>query len=452
MRKKCALLFIASIVGLGSFAFSSTYEVHKKLYADYSPYTYIGKCFKYEHVDSLTKVYCLGEYYQYALAAGREIYTELSGGLFGNQNDPNVFEEYSVDYSLLNQSNPIHTGVQSVPLVSYYYYATPSLPKIVGCHDMYNDTSSLIFAIEVLEDEAEYLDIADTKNAILSYIRCINVSYTSENWETVAGVFDDGLINSFATFTVGGVEINEFFASFVSNSSYNTDYGLCRNNYLNYNLPFIDCYERETDLIHMFSSIDAVFENTGESTDCFSFFITETSFRFLSSWAGDLQTAAVYVSRNNLNNYTFEDILDNTSSSFDYLDFYADVNAINIAGGLDLDDVNSISSLVTDYFVLTLMNNPYYPRIGSFMDTVELMDGHGDSSIFVEIVYHFLGLDPNGDNMINPTDPNHVIKYKLLGLDIFDLLLDGVPSAQYRKNLADEFWYYCNLHRNYYDN
>lgn len=455
MRKKHVFVLLVSSIGLSSFLASFLPIKYEAVCADYSPYTYIGKTFKYEHVNSLTKVYCLGDYLQYAIDAGREIYTELYNGSLMNQNDPYIFEEFMIDASLEINVN-YGVGILSQPLVRYYYYANPYLPKIVGCHNMYNDPASLVFALEVLEEEAEYLEIDDIKNAVLSYVRCINESYSDEEWEKVAGSFEGDLINSFSSFAVGGVEVNEFFASFIPESIYNEDYGTCRTNYLNYNLPLIDCYGRESDLIHTFASIDGIFEGTVDSyVFPLSYVNDEYTIRFLASWAGDLQTAAVYIDNNNLSDYSFEDILENPNSTFDYLDFYADVNAINIAGGLDLDDVTSISSIINNYFIVTLAGNPYFPRIGHFMDVVCSMYGN-NSSTFKEIIYLYLGLDSNGNNLISlplsRLNLDYCVRYHFLGLTPIYESQCNVVDVQCRYLLANEFWYYCNMHCNFYNN
>lgn len=456
MRRKYCLTFLTFFIGLSSFVAYILPKRYETTYADCSPYTYIGKAFKYEHVNSLTKVYCLGDYLQYAIDAGREIYTELCNGGLMNQNDPYIFEDFIVDFSLEANTN-FGVGFLSQPLVRYYYYADSYLPKIVGCHDMYNDPSSLIFALEILEDEAEYLGLDDVNNAVLSYVRCINNSYNDDEWEIVAGPFEDDLLNSFSSFVVGGVEINEFFASFISASYYNEDYGACRTFYANCNLPLIDFYGRGSDLIHTFASIDGIIEGTIDSYAFpLNFVNDEYTIRFLASWAGDLQTAAVYLDSQNNTNFGFADVLANSESSFDYKDFYSDIDAINIAGGMDLDNINSISSIISDYYITTLVGNPFFPRIGHYIDVVCSMYGN-NSSTFKDIIYRYLGIDTNGNSIIDDSLLNidHHVTYRKLGLMYYPLHNDPpsyIPSSQLRKYLADEFWYYCNLHRNYYDN
>ena len=136
-----------------------------------SNYTYIGKLLTYEHVSSRTKVYIPNSTIMSLVnEAGRTVYTD----------DP--FGPINKRQNGLNSDKFINRDLDSPDYLQiYYYYATPSEPKITGFRNMYNDVDSLIFALQLLESEATYFNVSDPKNAILSYIRSINKNYAPIN-------------------------------------------------------------------------------------------------------------------------------------------------------------------------------------------------------------------------------------------------------------------------------
>lgn len=405
--------------------------------------TYIGRCFKYTHVSTTTKVYLrLGDpEYNMVASSGRTIYSEIVRDF--SFNDPNG---YSIDDSNLidyfgaedwyNRANP--------GMILYYYYVSPSEPLLTSFHNMYNDVASLIYALQILQAEAIYQGISDVNNAVLSYVRCINTKYDDWKWEIVSGERNDDLIQTMNYLTVGGIEVNEFFASFMSCGEYNSAiYRNCGSAFLTMNLPLLDYYENEIDLIHLFASLDGVFEGTGEMTGSlmFSPYISQTTFRFLASWAGDLQSAAVIIGEEYLTGYSFDDILGDGTYHFDYRDFYADIDAVLIAGGINLINVTSISSAINTFYNSTLIQ-PTYTRFGYFMLKVAEMSNPDYVSFaeeFHKIVYDFLALDANG-NDLNPSYllPHDAIKYKILGCEYGST----IPSTSVRMELAEEFFWY----------
>ena len=161
--------------------------------------------------------------------------------------------------------NEINGGYMQVK--QYYYFASPTSPKIIGRTMMKNDVSSVVKAVQYLEHLANSQGITDKNNAILSYIRCINNSYTSDTWSIVAGTLNTTFCNYVNSLSNIGMTIREFFASFIDSNYFNSNYGTCSSTYLNKNIFLYDPITEtaDIDLIHFFACLDAIFLNTGET-------------------------------------------------------------------------------------------------------------------------------------------------------------------------------------------
>ena len=114
--------------------------------ADSNEIIEIGGFYTTINVTNTVKVYVSGEEINWAIDCGFEIYTEFF--------NPNF---------LLNQLEHVITP----PVTLYFYYATPTHPRITGKRTLYNDVDSLIFLVNYMESIASSSNISDPKNAVL---------------------------------------------------------------------------------------------------------------------------------------------------------------------------------------------------------------------------------------------------------------------------------------------
>lgn len=334
--------------------------------------TTIGVLYKVQHVSSTTKVYISLDDISLITGAGREVHSELyipplNGG--GSEIE-------NIGGDGLDHINP--------PIVRYYYYADLYNPIIKSKKTMYNDYESLVYAIEYLEDEFSYHNPnANIKNAVLAYIRGINKNYYTKiisipnvgigiNYfnivcgsNNVAYILD--LPNSSSTnpdlnysfiecYNVVGLKIREYFASFLleDNTFDSSLYGTCSDIYLSKHLKLVNpsTNSADIDLIHLFASMDGIFKKTQEATNIAPFnIVSQNVYRYLVSWAGDLQDSAKkYFSNNNVPPANMNTIFDG-NYYFDIYDLYADLDATNMAFNVDLDEeLRNISDIVDDYY------------------------------------------------------------------------------------------------------
>ena len=393
-------------------------------------YSYIGDMFTYSHVETTTKVYVSGTLLQYVYEAGRTVYIEPFDPFIPVEgsniiNDENYLEENDCS----NNRNPFDR---------HYYYATTTKPRITGKHSMYNNVESVIYALQQLEADAEYYGDNSPKNAVLGYIRTINVNYSStsttySDWDVIAGGSHTSFIYQMNMLTVGGLELNEFFASFIGASSYNSSrHKTCRQAYLNNNFKLIagpssNCVE--IDLIHMFATIDG----TANGTEAL---ISANFTKQLSGWAGDMQTATREFATGSVPNQSFNvtDFLNDDSSSFPYTDLYADIDALNMFSILNLSTCSNISNIVETYY--SSMNSGQVNRFHFFViNLVNMIYGSSNdySASFVAIVYNYCGLTSNGVNIIE-NDPIDLFKYSLL-----ETQNGGYVPVVYRQRMASVF-------------
>ncbi len=283
--------------------------------------------------------------------------------------------------------------------IQYYYYATPTEPKLnLHFYEMRNDTQSLIRGIRYLEDLAELYGLTtkkDINNAVLGYIRCMNSSYnaTSNNdpWYIVAGDKNIGFINFVQSLNPGGLRISEYFASFVSSDRYNSNtYGSISSQYFNANYTLIDpvSNEEKIDLIHMIASMDAIFDNSERQNTLVELFVQDEVLQNNASWAGDLQTEIRRLGAINGFDYTdldtFEDVMALPNTLFSAEDFYADVDAVNIATNVDLANSNYyVSDYVYTYYN-SLTDNI---RFSNFYDNLAVLSLSGSSVNSEKVAY-----------------------------------------------------------------
>ena len=420
------------------FSFYFILNNHFPVYAD--SVHLIGSFYLTQMVNSITKVYVFQDSLQWAIDCGRTIYQELEP-----LQDP--IEEQS--YYLLN-SNPNFAP----PLIRYFYYATPTEPKITGKRQLYNDVDSLVFVLSYMESACSQYNVQDYKNAILGYVRGINTRYVGSYlgvqtaWTIVCGNHQSTLssiLNSM--YAGGGIRINEYFSSFVGHNEYNSsEYGFCSSTYLDNHFNIIDPLTGNDciDLVHLFASLDGIFENTGETTQNLTIFdyLTKDTFRYLVSWGGDLQSVAHQVQDSGMSDFDFYDVL-LQNNNFSFYDFYADVDATNIATRLSLNNCGEISQLISSYYQGLINEN--FDRNTLFVEKIASTANPNYSylsneSAFLSITADILKMDGN----LNDCFPvvYDTIKYHLLKKNTFPY---NYPNHQTRFNLEIAFLEYFGI-------
>ena len=419
--------------------------IRTRVKADAVP-DYIGEMYSIELVNQETKVYVPNNgLLQTIISSGRTVHYEdiIPGGEMNGGG---------------NQSNNIVNPGDIINIITrrYYYFATPTKPKILSSCLMYNDYNSLKFALQYLE----YLSFelgSDNANDVVGYIRGINSGYTSDRYTHICGPINQSFIAAVNLIDIEGLQINEYFASFLeSSASYNNSlYKECSATYTTKHYRFIDpISENKTiDLIHLFTSLDGIAYNTGSdlSTGPYSYLSDTNIFKFLVSWAGDLQTACVYVEEQEMSNYIFEDILEDSDSTFDVYDYKADIDAFNI--GIEMDfSCDSVYLSFIDYYDNTISYFNYDTREQCFMDELSSLvqyNGITDPDIkFQKIIYEMLGVDEYGNsifqtNILNPDYYMCCIKYHYLrfGQNLYELNPFSEPAVNvyYRFQMANAF-------------
>lgn len=350
MNKKISFSFITVLFSLsifGKYIFSENNLIRSKADEDIVE---IGNLYFVDRVSEQTKVYINYSDVSFIESTGRTVYTEIVNGGGGGTITPFVIIK------------PI--------TVKYYYYATPEMGIFKYSCTMRNDFSSLANAVLYLEEAAidfGYNTRSSIMNHVLEYIRSTNVSYASDSFDKVAGHYND--IRSFISYVDeanhGGMKICEYFASFLSSDSYNTDsHGLVGSTYETncYSLinPFTEGNENKNiDLVHLVTSIDGVFDDTGTSV-----IVNSVSEKYvinsIMSWGGDLQTATSDKRDSIDSDFNIEEMFfeppETSSSKFEYPDLYSDIIGYNIASSLK-GNTNSLSQGISNYISTAINNN-----------------------------------------------------------------------------------------------
>lgn len=347
IKKNVLIKLLVFCLSLAFFVSNGTN--HSFVYAEPSSVSNIGYFYSTQAVNTQTKVYVIlnSDEYNWAIECGRTINQEFYVPL---NND---------DFYELENTEP--DAIDPPPLIRYFYYATSTSPIITGKRMLSNNLDSLLFVLTYKTNAASAYGIENSKNAILGYIRAINANYVgdgygfSDSWTIICGNHQSSLPSVLnGLYAGGGIKIYEYFASFISGNDYNSElYGNCGTYYLSLHYYLVDPLTENAciDLIHMFASLDGVIEGTGEATQSLELtpYITKDTYRYLVSWAGDLQTAAKSVWLASSSISSFEDVLSG-NYGFDYYDYYADLDAVNIGTRVNLGTCGNISSLLASYY------------------------------------------------------------------------------------------------------
>ena len=325
-----------------------------------------------------------------------------------------------------------------------YYIADINHPIVVGKTPIYNDIPSLIKMISFLEQEASYYlkdsSQEEINNEILAYMRTTNREYDTSTWKAVCGE-SKKLREYLANQDTGGLNPNDYFASFLDKSLFNRElYPLTKEEYINKYLFLIDPTRNEEviDLVHFIGVLDGTCINTGSSLDVFPYNqLEERYYRMVVSWAGDLQTAAVAITKNELIDITFEEILKREDLTFDLPDLIADMDGTNLGLNLDLSKVSNLSKVLEDYFEGIVLNKN---REEKFISSVAVQSEYAEGDEkdkFTKLTYEMLKLDQDGNEYAEGSVLGNFGKYYYLLNDEGEIC-----DISYRRHLADTFIHY----------
>ena len=216
------------------------------------------------------------------------------------------------------------------------------------------------------------------------------------------GGINSEYINYVNSFDKNGIKPNEFFASFISNSSYNNDnHGSKRIEYSNNSLFLIDPFDesRQFDLIHFFAVMDGVYNDTeGDSAIINGDISNGKTNRDVCSWLGDIMTGCRDIklqSRSILEIQTFEQFI-NLAPSCSLSDVLSDIDGINVA----------VQYLNNNYSVKSGLFNFYKLNINSWQRRITFKDSVADSFVdpdfdmfhlFESKIYFAFGLNLGAD-------------------------------------------------------
>ena len=386
--KKILIICLSFFFSLSAFLLNHGY--HKLKAEETINPTFIGKIAITESVSEEEKVYINLSDKTFIESTGRIVYAETLGGGGIIFPDPG-FPEPGIkpfDFSL----NPI---------IRYYYYAHPNgFDKVVEIIDLYNNIDSVITVLDLLEQRADEFGLtgSDKINAILGYIRSINLRYTGDKWSNLAGGYNTSFIQYINSINDIGIKPNEFFSSFISTNEYNTElHGSKRIEYSDItNLNLIDPLEnKEIDLTHLFASIDGSYGLTGYNFLGFDEIVFYgKANRDLTTWLGDIFQGVFSTLDDGRSLFEYDDFEDfmNYSTGCPEIDIISDLDAINIAIQF-LDNNYSLKGALVSYYKQSIST---WKRYVSFENNI--IDGYIDTDfdmfyVFESKIYFSFGLN-----------------------------------------------------------
>lgn len=400
---------------------------------------------------------------------------------------------YEMEDDFISMGREVSMSVSYSPsqgiIRTYRSKATPSLGKVTGIRPIYASLDSLIFLVGELEKEADQLSYensqiidpdtgepvsnslsseSDIINAVLSYIRSVNIKYSSgyqylgfNTFNLVCGSSNNQFNQRIASSSRHLFRFPDFFGRLVSEDKYNPaqcgevtqsesiqEIGWEINiydpieptvnlGYYNGSGIFIPVtVHPRLDIPHMFVGIDATYDHTGST-----FHLPD-----IASWGGDLQTSYLAA----LENYwdfnfagsgnIFKSVLYSTDLAFDINDFVSDVDAINIGERY----INSLNKRPSEALASYYSPKPLFSRFrydqfpGNVLESVnENVSTDQIWTSFEDHVYKDMRLkkDENGEYVNVSTSflshPEH-----------FFIKNDPASNAEKRKKFAQSFLKY----------
>lgn len=333
---------------------------------------------------------------------------------------------------------------------SYYYIASPNQPRIKEVVNLFNDSTSLRLIVRELEKEAKDYGAVDVKNSVLSYLRAINIDYSSESfygswkWKETCGDIDEGFIQYVSNIVSHGLKFQDFCGQYVEPKKYNKNlYGSFSD------LAIADGDNRPTlsmpdpfhpsdsiDVPHLFAVMDGNYSSTG-STLSLNFSNAQSD---VVSWSGDLQQVVHDINKNETeySNKTFEQIMSTPSTRAPIQDILADCDGVIMACEY-LNHNYSLSDALSSYYTNAKLYDRYR-RYDRFVDCVlEKPDSNWSGTRierFEKEVHLSLGLLWDAKSERYYSNPNNIY----LGYAIMKGgQMGSMPSEDSRKIVADKF-------------
>lgn len=370
----------------------------------------------------------------------QEPWTGEDGG--GGTNDPTdkrdttVFINKSFAEELSYLPIKLYPGSNNDDM-AYYLPSYDSINTRVASHpnpaSSYNTIDHMLFMVRELEELAkEYIQAynvedstAKVKNLVLGYVRGINANYSAGKlWDWSSGSIDTNFITYVREHDAhgGNLSILEFFASYLQDANlYNRSvYGDIDAAFLNkhYTLPDPLGSGQSIDLIHMFASIDGIFQSTEQNIAVTT--LAHNLQRQAISWLGDLVTFSSDLKEFNtiysqfptysasMGHIDFNEIVNNNSMSFSSNDLLADIDAFNCVKFFLDNSYNSLASSIAAYYNETPLDsavngNRYYQFIfTSVLEKTKPTDSRENIlDHFKDHVYYFLNLKRTGEGAQN---------------------------------------------------
>ncbi len=344
--------------------------------------------------------------------------------------------------------------------ISYAYEVSKGTPKLKGATLTGQSMSKFIDGVAFLDAAstayaATVLDPVptDVPNRVLGYVRSINKHYVLEigdlfqdnrkeqlketlmgaGWFGLAGSIDPAF-NGFADpWLMDWKPLSSYFAKFVEKENYGFEFHIPSLTGYGSQTEMLDPIDpnRKFDAIHFMASLDAGYKYTGLYLGAASTILNldiTGDFKHLTSWAGDLQTAAKDCP--DPKKYSSANPLAHLESSAQEQDLLADIDAINVASNI----------LTGTGYVHDALNN-YYGSVKNMnkrcWDFVENVSGSRNLNTFEEKVYSYLGFKRESGQWKDLLGGSGVSspKYWLMNKG----LVEKTPDAEKRKTVARAF-------------
>ena len=395
-----------------------------------------------------------------------------------------VPDEHKTELSKLPCYNGSDVYINAVDYVDSY---VENLPSYLN-NNSYNDIDNLLcvlrymndyFCDEQLEQEIPYSHYDSTYNQIMGFIRSLHVDYANDDYRsTPNGLYRDYwryIAGEVSSLTIDKMQLSEhpdllyqYFYRFAPENKFNN---YIYNGTIPNDLADKDLYPqygisdplgsgKSIDLLHMFASMDGVYDNTGR------WLITQGAVdqytqKDLASWLGDLHTLTASFSANSIglemsqlpsfsgeiiSNSPEEELKELSGvncSSFPYGDLLADIDAFNIATIiLNCRNLRLIDAIALYYNIMP-NDSEQYNRYTMFvycstLQTHRIKTGNMITD-FKNEVYSSLNLQIT-DNGVE--DNNYLSDLETMYLEYEINNIEYMPTEEQRKYCAEFFFNY----------
>ena len=365
----------------------------------------------------------------------------------------------------------------------YYYLATTTSPMISAITYTTDDVVRLRRQIEVVENTAitfqatigrpnpYYMD-----NLTLMYLRSFNKNYSIDDdnkkdgegnsaskfvgWTAAAGALNPAFIKLADPIFVDGIQCRTFFAQYVTKNEYAESlhkrglFEFVHNSDLEFGKHFRDpindndhpTTNKTIDLIHMFASIDGCYDYTLAANNFIGLGSVEAkTIHDLTSWAGDLQTAAKKLvpleDKIHSKYLNFADIMNDSHLGCTEDDILADIDAANITDSY-LTGPGRLNDALGQYYSNTDTQTKRFQKFvtGVLHDENSNWVGTNNQK-FEQEVYDDLALtyDPTTKTINDYSSSVDIINKNLKKFAILTRGSSSFPSFKIRKFVARSF-------------